>query len=1846
MENTSLTRLLTGGDKLNVFIPKNYQLYNNYGPTENTVVTTVFPVNQYTANIPIGKPIDNTYVYILHPQSMTLQPVGAPGELCIAGIGLARGYIDDPELTRGSFGPQITLITQIDRIQKTKINKSFAGVQGELFQKLPLVYHSGDLARWLPVGSPVGGDSGGVIQFLGRIDRQVKVRGYRIELEEISSRLLKLGKIKEAIVLQHTGADNQSYLRAYIVPSNDEELIEDEIKEKLALQLPAYMVPDHIVVIDAIPLTANGKVDRKALANIASETGTRSYQAPRDSFERKLAELWAHVLHIPFEHIGIDGDFFQLGGHSLRAAALASHITGHFHMSIPLVEIFARPVLSDMAAYIKNLGMTSPVHKEFHDTIQPAEKKEYYPLSAAQERFYFLQQVEPESTGYNAPIILEVVGKLDREKLEHAFQELIDRHESFRTSFELIAETPAQKIQDRLKFKIEYTEMNSRRGAPEAVSGEHKVHPYHPSPPYANYEILCRGESCIRPNIKLGSSDLYKNFIRPFDLSQAPLLRIELLKVTEDKHILMLDMHHIISDGSTLNIIINELKSIYEGRTLPSLQVQYKDFAIWQTSQQHREEIRRQETYWLETFAGELPVLNLPLDFPRGPLQDKNGEVVIARAGRIVTQAAKALEKQTGATLFMILMAVFNTLLMRYTEAEDIIAGTLLAGRPHRDLEPIAGAFITGLAMRNFPAATKPFSFFLEEVKENSLTVFSNQEYPFEELYEKIAVNRALNRNPLFDVMLIVQNMERTEFTLEGLRFTPLAAGKENVNYDLQISAAEVQDDIHFKLLYAAKLFRPSFIERMGRHLTCLLEDAARHPDKTLAHLEMLTSAEKQQVLETFNDTEQPFPLLTVHQLFEQQAERTPGFIAVIAGHRFITYRQLDSEANVCAGRMKAMGIVPGGSIVGFMTGRSLEMMSGILGILKTGAAYLPLEPSLPVKRLQHILEQAEPLLLAIHRPLKKTAERILPPGKTIPFLYCEDMALEKSVPVSSGSACDLTATMYIFFTSGTTGSPRGIRTIHMNIAAYIHAFCHLFSLKAKDRTLQQSSIAFDAFAEETFAIFTVGGAVVMPRDEEIKDPEALRALVMTHGITILSCSPLMINEFNKRAPMPSLHTIASGTDILKKEYYTKIINHTHIYNLYGPTETTVCATSYACTGEEESTVPIGKPLTNYRVYILDPHDNPVPSGIPGEIYIGGPGVSQGYLNRPELTAEKFKRNVISHLSLVTGKFKRNTSLNLTNDQCPMSNDLFYRTGDTGRWLEDGNIEFFSRIDHQVKIRGYRIELGEIESRLLKHPQISSAVVINRKDKEGDNYLCAYIVPAPLPGEDRPLTVPVLRTYLLEYLPEYMVPSYYIVLDAIPMSANGKVDRRQLPELTTVTLSGQTYEPPANEQERILTNIWAELLNREPGQISVTDNFFDIGGHSLKGMNLIARMHQAFQVQVPLSAIFRHPTIREMAANINERHFSTYSEIPALPLKEYYPVSKTQQWMYIVSQMLRPGQYGYNTPFGIIIEGELETGRLQDVFMKLIARHEAFRTSFMILPAPAQTTNVKEEELLVQRIHAAEDVTFQLEHYRLDKEPEPGPETVEKVLGVFREFVRAFDLRRPPLLRAGLLEIGPRRYMIMIDMHHIITDGSSTVIFSHDFTAFYQGESLPPLRIQYKEYAVWKNNWLHSDMAKQQREYWQKIFSGILPVLELPHDFPRPPVQDFSGDTVSFLVSPDAYRALQEITQKTGTTIFMALLAIHSLLMMKYSDSEDIIIGTVMAGRPHADLAEVIGAFITILALRIKPRKDKSFNNFLQEVKRHCLDAFENQDYPFDSLLEILDYKRNPSRSALFDTMI
>jgi amino acid adenylation domain-containing protein len=2259
----SLRFLLVGGDLLSPShinkvrrVCPDTQIINGYGPTENTTFSTCFPIDRdYEDNIPIGKPISNSTAYILN-QHNQLCPVGVTGELCVGGSGLSRGYLNQPELTKEKF-----------------IDNPFD--PGER------LYRTGDLARWLPDGN---------IEFWGRIDRQVKLRGFRVELGEIENRLSNYSGVTEVALAVKDEAPGSKFLCAYFV--SDREIPCHELREYLAKDLPDYMIPSRLIRLEKMPLNVNGKIDWQALPDPAGplDTGV-AYEPPASEIENKLVALWQVILKVT--RIGIHDNFFDLGGHSLNAAELLSQIHKEFGVELPLRDVFANPTIQELG---ENLAQRTP---NIDEGIAKVAEREYYPLSSAQKRHYILAHIEGAGIVYNMPAALVLRGEFDCQKIEQAFQALITRHESLRTCFTMHEGEAVQKINPEAPFTIQYWD-----------SAEAEV------------------------------SQIITGFIQPFDLTKAPLLRVGLLKLGVAKHLLLLDMHHIISDGISFAILFKELVALYEERPLEPLKIQYKDYAVWQKSLAGNGIMTKQADYWLQIYQTEAPLLDLPLDYPRPEVQSFAGArisfaIEAALAGRLRT-----LAKENAATLFMVLLTGYYILLYKYSGQTDIAVGTLVAGRPHADLEKIIGMFVNTLALRNRPDHQKSVTEFLREVRENALQAYENRDYQFEELVEMLGLKRDLSRNALFDTMFTMENMAAPEFNVAGLKFELYEVPFPVAKFDLSISVTELNDQLNLEFEYCTALFKEATIVRLARHFVNVLRQMAANAAAPLGEIDLLTPEERRQILVDFNHTEaECAPGQTIQELFEAQVAQTPEHIALVSEEQQLTYRELNRKANQLARLLRARGVKPESGVAILME-RSVAMVVALIAVLKAGGSFLPLDPASPQNRILTMLNDSQTEFLLTtsasigdfslrrlrmiqrnvfklnelkQRPAIKDFDSIPIPDRTLidyqkyhqyiglalakhtislqatrgcPFncAYCQklwpknfvtrsaahifneillnyqagirrfvfiddifnldsanssklfhliianglkvqlffasglrgdlltkkyidlmvragtvnialaletasprlqklvkknlnlerlrenieyitgkypqlilelfaihgfpteteaeagmtldfiksikwlhfpylfilkicpdtDMAriaiangiseadIQKSLDLAyhelpytlpfannftrqcqteflneyfllkerllkvlplqmqvltedeivqkynsylptpigcfddllnlagiersglgpaefltpdfagapqyteaikpyfpsreprpnalrillldlsqyfSGAAehtlydvvepplgllylqsyldqkfgaaihgkiakaridfnsvpelLDLitafgpdligirTLSMYrnffhetvarlrrsdvdvpiiaggpyatseyvailhdpnidlivlgegeitlgelvghmlanhrkwpapevlreipgvafvettgskpdgverqilltdqldeelaaqndanpnygnhpnqlayLIYTSGSTGQPKGVMIEQNALVNQLAGLRKTYHPDDSCRFMLVSKINFDVAVQQLFLPLISGSQLFIPTEAVLNDYREFWRYLVRNRINVLDIVPAFLEvllDNRDGAEAIRLNLLFLGGDVFSPELLHKIrqkLDVFQIINIYGPTEATINATGYEWNGDRlGKRIPIGKPLLNYRAYILDNGGKPVPVGISGELYLAGAGLARGYLNNPELTAARFLPNPFR------------------------AGERMYRTGDLARWLPDGNIEFLGRCDQQVKLRGFRIELGEIESRLLSWEAIKEALVIAKETATQDKYLCAYLV------ADRKLQVSELRAYLQNYLPDYMVPTYLIQIAAMPLTSGGKIDRGTLPDPEGDLTGNRSYEAPRNEIEVRLAGIWRAILGLS--RIGVNENFFEIGGHSLKATELMAQVHKEFHMELPLREIFKSPTIKALGNYLAQARESRYQGIAKVSGDGCDLMTSAQKRLYILSQMEGAG-IAYNMVGALVVTGELDRERLEQAFQRIVSRHESLRTAFAMNEGKA-----------IRKIF--DQVTFAIE-YREAGEAEAGQ--------LVAQFIRKFDLEKPPLLRVELIKVAAAKHWFLFDMHHLIADGVSIGVLVRELAAFYEGKELPELPVQFQDYAVWQKGLYENGIIPKQADFWLAMYRDEVPVLNLPWDYPRPGVQSFAGAHFDLEIDEELVAKLNRLAVDNGATLYMVLLTGYYILLSKYSGQEDIVVGTLVAGRPHADLERIIGMFVNTLALRNRPVGSKSVVEFLSEVKENALLAYENQDYPFEELVERLAVKRDLSRNALFDTM-
>jgi amino acid adenylation domain-containing protein len=1377
----SIEHIIVAGEQLIItepirrYIKENHvYVHNHYGPGETHAVTTfvIDPTGSIPELPPIGKPISNTTIYIMD-KNMKPVPIGLYGEVYINGAATGRGYLNRPELTAEKF----------------KENRSYGSY------RTYILYRTGDLARWLPDGN---------IEFIGRADYQVKIRGYRIELGEIENRLTEIDMIKEAVVIDYEDPAGEKFLCAYIVSEKEPDIM--EIKDILAGDLPDYMIPAYFVPMERIPVNPSGKVDRKVLP-VPKREKDNTYVAPRDKVEEELAVIWSQVLGLDKGDIGIDADFFELGGHSLKATILINRIHKSFDVSLTLGEMFNQPSIRRLAKLIKEAGTDA------FSTIEPVEKKECYPLSSAQKRMYILQRMKMENISYNNPAFVTLEGDLRVEKFTETLKQLIKRHETLRTSFIMINREPMQIVHDDVEFNVNYSDL----AAKNAKDHEESV----------------------------------KNFIRAFDLSKAPLLRVQLIKTGDKQHIVMYDLHHIITDGTSMQVFIREFLALYAGNRLSPLRVQYRDFSEWQNRLFDSGEVRKQQEYWQKQLEGEIPVLNIPADYPRPEIRRFEGDSVQFELGSDTARTFNELVKEQGITLYMLLLAIYNVLLSRLSGQDDIIIGSSTAGRRHADLHFIIGMFVDTLAMRNYPTGQKTFRDFLDEVKERTLASFENQDYPFDELVDRVAVKRDTSRNPLFDVMFVLQNIAVQSGTIPEaqipeLKIAPYQLKNQSIlnvsKFDMSLTAVEAGDRLLCTYEYCTALFKKETIERFITYFKRLAADIRENLDKSIWEIEIISAEEKHRLLIEFNQTRFAYPGdKTIHELFVEQVERTPENIALhgcmnawMHEEGYITYGELNKRADRLAYVLKEKGVLADGTI-GIMMERSVEMIIGILGILKAGSAYLPIDPDYPQERIDYMLKDSGAKLSVTTDNLEAPDFPLLP---------------------ATGHRQPATSLAYVIYTSGSTGRPKGVLIQHRGVVNLVYFHRSVFEENLRSRISQVASSAFDAMVFELWPCLLAGACLCIIDNETRSHPRRLKEWLIRHQVTI-SFQPTMMAQELLEEPWPesgvALNALRTAGEKLTR-YPTRSYPF-RFYNLYGPTEDTVWTTwaeIFVVNSAENLTPPsIGRPVANKQVYILSSNLKPQPVGVVGELCISGNGLARGYLNRPELTAEKF-------ISAPASSTSSNSSWGLRLAACSCR---LYLTGDLARWLPEGNIEFTGRIDQQVKIRGFRIETGEIENRLMAHDSVKSALVIAREQKE-EKYLCAYIIP------EKSFDLSQLKDFLFMSVPGYMVPAYFVEIDEIPLTPGGKVDRKALPE-PEIT-SGEAYVPPGDEIEERLADIWAEILGLEKGKIGINDDFFKIGGHSLKAAAVISTIQKELNVDVPLVEIFRSSTIKQLARTIRE----------------------------------------------------------------------------------------------------------------------------------------------------------------------------------------------------------------------------------------------------------------------------------------------------------------------------------------------------------------------------------------
>jgi len=1735
-----LRYLLIGGDALDPKSVKTVfrngppqQLINAYGPTESTTFSCWYLVKDVTEearNLPIGRPISNTQIYILDSK---LQPVsiGTVGELYIGGDGLARGYLNRPQLTEEKFIP--------NPFGNSKL------------------YKTGDLARYLPDGN---------IIFIGRIDNQVKIRGFRVELGEIEALLSQHPDVRQAIVVAREDIPGDKRLVAYIVLNQKSEANVATLKGFLEEKLPLYMVPAVFVILDSLPLTPNGKVDRRDLPapDRSRPDLEETFIPPCNTIEEKLAVIWAELLGL--EQIGTNDNFFHLGGHSLIATQMLSRVREVFRVEFSFQQIFENPIIGSLAQLIQQ---SQPEQHWQRPAIERIPHEGLLPVSFAQERVYFIQQLAPESNAYQFQASLRFHGQLKIAVLQQCLNEIVLRHEIFRTTY------PA--VNGRL-FQL--------------------IHPHQPiSFTVINLQSFPEAEREAEAQ-KLIEIEVQK----PFDLNKLPLVRWVLLKLSDQEHLLIHIEHHMVHDGWSFNVFLGELVELYQafsnGHLSPLTEpfLQFADFAHWQRQWVKSQSAQAQSTYWQQKLSGGSPLLELPLDRPRPTEQTYQGDQIRVELPINLCESLRVLSRQEGVTLFMTMLATFQVLLHRYTGQDDISIGTAVANRRMHEIEKLVGMIVNNLVLRTDLSGHPTFRDLLGRVRSCTLSAYANEDLPFDKVVEVLKPIRNLSHNPLFQVMFSFHDSPMPDLSLPGLDISlqePISNKSAKFDLDflviprfeqrVQNGSKTAAKGITLVLEYNSDLFDAATIQRMLEQYQNLLEGIVANLEQHLGELPLLTQAEEQLLVQWNQNHKEYTDGKCIHQLFAAQVELTPRAVAVEQSGQQLTYRELSDRANKVAHYLQSLGVKPE-TLVGICIDRSLEMIVGLLGILKAGGAYVPLDPAYPQERLADILEDTQLNILLTQDTFVSKFSYYT--GKTI----CLDTDWSVIAPHSTAnpiSDVQLHNLAYIIYTSGSTGKPKGVMIEHRSLMNFAMTAIHEYGINASERTLQFASICFDTSIEEIFPTLLVGATLVLRTEQMLHSSDEFWRCCQQWQLTILDLPTAYwhqlvaeLNPQDQRIP-PSLRIVIIGGEEAqrsKENHWHRSVAHLphppQLFNTYGPTEATVITTLHHLDSSAATSVSIGRPISNAQVYILDQYLQRAPIGVPGELHIGGAGLARGYWQRPELTAEKFIQNPFY------------------NPKSKIQNPKLYKSGDLARLRADGTLEYLGRVDAQVKIRGFRIELGEIETTLRQHPHVLQAVVIAREDIPGLKRLVAYIVPK----EPQP-TINELRHFLKQKLPNYMVPSAFVQQEALPMTPNQKVDYLNLPAPDFSPSVEDKFVAPRTFIEEKLAAIWSEILKLE--KVGIHDNFFELGGDSILSIQIISRAN-LLGIQIAPKQLFKYQTIAELAS-VAGMSRSILAEQGLVTGKVV--LTPIQQWFFF--QKLSEPHY-FNQSVLLEVPPDLTHEQLQQVLQQLLIHHDALRLRFVQSGENWQQINAAQETVPLNVID--------LSHLSLEAQ-----QTAMNAADA--ELQASLNLCAGPIVRVALFELGlnlPNRLLFII--HHLAVDGISWRILLEDLATAYQQIStgvaikLPPKTTSFQYWGLRLTEYGQSEAIATQLDHW--LNESNFKVTSLPVDYPSTTVDNTlaSTATVSLSLSEEQTRALlQDVPSAYKTQINDVLLTALVQSFVQWTGEPSLLVDLEGHGREDlfedVDLSRTVGWFTTLFPVRLQLEEIDHPGEALKSVK-------------------------------------
>lgn len=1651
---------------------------------------------------------------------------------------------------------------------------------------------------WLRTGDQGFLDADGYLFITGRLKEIINRGGEKIAPQEVDDVLMAHPAVAQAatFAVPHTRLGED--VAAAVVLRQPTTATAKDLRQFAAMRLAAFKVPRQILIVEDIPKGSTGKLQRRGLAERLGLTAPvpaapAAFDAPCTPVEEVLAGLWGQVLERA--SVGRHDDFFHLGGDSLRATQLLAHIRQVMHVELSFPSFFDTPTVAEMARRIETARVASELQVL---PLQPMPRHAVLPLSYAQQRLWFLEQLGLSGHAYTLLEAVRLRGTVHVEALRQSLQEIIRRHEVLRTTFINSDGEPRQVIGPATSLPLLMVDLQEL----SECERETQVHE------------LARSQAQ-----------------QPFDLAQGPLLRATLIHLAAEEHVLLLTMHHIVSDGWSHGVFWRELTTLYEAcitgkpSLLLPLPIQYADFALWQQQWLQGEVLTTHLAYWKRQLAGA-PTLQLPTDRPRPAVQTFRGARHSLVLSPTLVQALKDLSQQHGVTLFMTLLAALQVLLHRYTGQDDIVVGSPIANRTRVETEGLIGFFVNTLVLRTDLSGEPRFRELLRRVREVALQAYSHQDLPFEKLLEELRPPRDLSRSPLFQVLFVFQNTPQQLPELAGLTLSFLEVDPETTKFDVTLNLAETSGSLCGYFEYSTDLFEAATIARMAGHFQTLLAGIAVNPEWRLSQLPLLTAAQRQQrsgrrsivqpakpFLEfTLEDMDQSLP-----SRFEQQVKQYPTHIALKTAHAQWTYEVLNSLANrIARGILAQCGSE--GERVALLFAHDVSMIAGIVGVLKTGKVYVPLDPFSPPERLAAMLEDAQAAVLLTHTRHLMLAKAL---AKDTLRVINVDAITSSGAPENLGLAIAPNAMAYILYTSGSMGQPKGVLQSHRNVLYFIRTYTNSLHLSADDRLTLLSTYGFDAAVLDIFGAL-LNGAALYPFDVHTEDLTRLGAWLQREAITIYHSTPTIyrhvVRTLTGAESFPALRILALGGEAMYKSdvdlYKQHFSSECLLVNGWGATEATL-ALQYFINQQTEvrrHTVPVGSPVAGMELFVRNDAGEVMEDYGPGEMVLCSPHLAPGYWRQPVLTGAVF---------------------GLDPDR---GNRRIYYTGDLGRWLPDGTLEYLGRRDHQVKIRGMRIELGEVEAALQQHQAVRETAVIAREDVPGEMRLVAYLVPA----QKHTPTVTELRRWLKQRLPDSMIPATFVWLDVIPLTTRGKVDRRALPEpdLTRPDLE-EAFVAPRTPSEQQVAAIWCHLLDLE--RVGIHDNFFELGGHSLLAMQLLSRIRAATHVEVSLLSFFGMPTVAGLASSI-ETASPTTQGLPApaivpMPRERALPASIAQERLWILAQIL-PGISWLNVPYAMRLRGVCNVAVLQQSFDEIIRRHEILRTTF-----------VPQEGRLAQVI--ASTISVPLTIVDLRTLP-PSAREGAAWRRVEEEAWQPFNLVQGPLLRLHLLHLDEQTHILLATMHHIISDGWSMSVFWHELAVLYDAFStgtpspLPALSVQYADFAYWQRQWQPSEAMQAQLAYWKQQLRDPLPVRALPTDYPREVALSVRTACQTLILPGVLSTALKNLSYREGSTLFMTLVAAFKMLLYGYTGQEDLCVATYVANRHHRETEDLIGLFVNTLILRTNLDGNLSCREVLQRVRATTLAAYTHQDLPFEDLVQALNLEQHLESTSLCQVLV